>query len=381
MALTGGLAANGKAALLAMEIWREDVNKAGGILGRPVEFIYYDDQSKPATVPGIYSKLTDIDKVDFIVSPYATNQIAPVLPVAIERGMVLMGLVGLGNNEKLQYPYYFSVHPAGPTPQVDNSRGFFEVAAKQTPRPTTVALVGADAEYPHNALAGARENIKRLGFNIVYDKTYPPATVDFTPVVRVIKAVNPDVVYVASYPPDSSGMIMAAHEVGLEPKLFGGGMVGPQSAALMTKLGSKLNGIANYDFWVPEPTMNFAGMDAFLKKYQAQADKSGVDPLGHYLPPLAYAYVQILGLAIEGAKSMNQKKVGDYLRAQEFDTILGKIRFGLNGELAKPRILTVQFQNIESTDLKQFYGPGKRVVLYPEEWKSGTLIPYAKARK
>ena len=173
MALTGGLAVNGKAALLAMEIWREDVNRAGGLLGRPVEFVYYDDQSKPATVPGIYAKLLDVDKVDFIVSPYATNQIAPVLPLAMERGRVLMGLVGLGNNEKLQYPSYFSLHPAGPTPHVDNSRGFFEVAAKQTPRPTTVALVGADAEYPHNALGGARENIERLGFKIIYDKTYP----------------------------------------------------------------------------------------------------------------------------------------------------------------------------------------------------------------
>jgi branched-chain amino acid transport system substrate-binding protein len=66
-----------------MEIWREDVNRAGGLLGRPVEFVYYDDQSKPANVPGLYSKLLDVDKVDFIVAPYATNQIAPVIPIAM----------------------------------------------------------------------------------------------------------------------------------------------------------------------------------------------------------------------------------------------------------------------------------------------------------
>src|SRR5262247_4946435 len=156
MALTGGLAANGKAALLAMEIWRDEVIKNGGLLGRPVEFVYYDDQSKPATVPGIYTKLLDVDKVDFVVSGYGTNLIAPAMPIVIERGLVFMGLFGLANNEKFNHPYYFQIAPNGPNPSTEFSRGFFELAAAQNPRPTTVALVGADAEYPHNALAGAR---------------------------------------------------------------------------------------------------------------------------------------------------------------------------------------------------------------------------------
>ena len=115
MALTGGLAANGKAALLAMEIWRDEVNKNGGLLGRPVEFVYYDDQTKPASVPGIYTKLLDVDKVDFLVSGYGTNLIAPAMPIAIERKIVLMGLFGLANNEKYNYPYYFHIGPNGPT--------------------------------------------------------------------------------------------------------------------------------------------------------------------------------------------------------------------------------------------------------------------------
>ena len=383
MALTGGLAANGKAALMAMEIWREDINKKGGLLGRPVEFVYYDDQTKPATVPGIYTKLLDVDKVDFVVSGYGTNLIAPALPIVMERKLVFPGLFGLGNNEKFKYPYYFQIMPAGSNPTVDWSRGFFELAAKQTPKPTTVALVGADAEYPHNALAGARENIKKHGLKVVYDATYPPATVDFTPVVRAIKATNPDIVFVASYPPDSNGMVLAAHEVGLRPKLFGGGMVGLQFAAFQTKLGPKLNGIVNYDFWVPEPTLNFPGINDFLKKYQAQAEKAGVDPLGHYLPPWAYGYVQVLGQAIEATKSLDQQKVGEYIRGHEFDTLVGKVKFAPhNGEWSKSRTLQVQFQNVRGTDIAQFRGPGKRVVLYPEEWKSGSLIyPYSEALK
>ena len=382
MALTGGLAANGKAALLAMEIWRDEVNKNGGLLGRPVEFVYYDDQTKPASIPGIYTKLLDVDGVDFVVSGYGTNLIAPAMPIVIERNLVFMALFGLANNEKLNHPYYFQIMPAGPEPAKEFSRGFFELAAAQNPKLRTVALVGADAEYPHSALAGARENVKQAGLEVVYDRTYPPATTDYTPIVRAIKATNPDVVFVASYPPDSVGMVLAAHEVGLQPKLFGGGMVGLQFAAFQTKLGSKLNGLVNFDYWVPEPTLNFPGINEFLKKYQAQAEKQGVDPLGHYLPPWAYAMMQVLGQAIEGTKSTEQKAVGEYIRTQTFDTIVGKVKFGSNGEWEKPRVLLVQYQNIKGTDISQFAGPGKRVVLLPETLKSGSLIyPYAEALK
>ncbi|TPW11990.1 MAG: branched-chain amino acid transport system substrate-binding protein [bacterium] len=382
MALTGGLAANGKAALIAMQIWKEDVNKKGGLLGRPVELVYYDDQTKPATVPGIYTKLLDVDKVDFVVSGYGTNLIAPAMPIVMERGLAFMGLFGLANNEKFKYPGYFQIMPAGPNPAVDWSRGFFELATKQTPRPTTVALVGADAEYPHNALAGAREHIKKSGLKVVYDSTYPPSTVDYTPIARAIKATNADIVAVFSYPPDSVGMILAAHEVGLEPKLFGAGLVGVQFAAFLSKLGPKLNGIVNYDFWVPEPTLKFPGIDDFLKKYQGRAKDAGVDPLGHYLPPWAYAYVQVLGQAIEGTKSVDQKKVTEHIRTHEFNTIVGKVKFAPNGEWATSRTLQVQFQNIKGTDVDQFMLPGKRVVLYPEEWKSGKLIyPYSRAKQ
>jgi branched-chain amino acid transport system substrate-binding protein len=381
MGLTGGLAAQGKAALLSMQLWKEDVNKRGGLLGRPVELVYYDDQSKPATVPGIYTKLLDVDKVHFVVSGYGTNLIAPAMPLVVERKLVFPALFGLANNEKFKHPGYFQIMPAGPRPALDWTATFFEVAAKQTPKPHTVAIVGADAEYPHNAMAGAREHIKRLGLKLVYDSTYPPTTVDFTPIVRSIKALDPDIVAVYSYPPDTAGMVLAAHEVALKPKMFGAGMVGTQFAALLTKLGPKLNGIVNFDFWVPEPTLKFPGIEDFLKRYQAQAAKEGVDPLGHYLPPWAYAYVQVLGLAIEGTKSLDQQKVAEYIRKNEFDTIIGKAQFGANGEWLHSRVLQVQYQGIETTDVEQFKHPGKRIVLYPEKFKSGNIIyPYSKAK-
>jgi branched-chain amino acid transport system substrate-binding protein len=382
MALTGGLSANGKPALLAMQIWKDNVNKKGGLLGRPVELVYYDDQTNPATVPGIYTKLLDVDKVNLVMSGYGTNLIAPLLPIAMERKLTVIGIFGLANNEKYQYPNYFQISPTGPDPATSTATGFFELAARQNPKPQTVALVGADAEYPQNAMAGARELIKRFGFKTVYDKTYPPSTTDYTPIVRAIKATNADIVFVASYPPDSVGMLRAAHEVGLQPKMLGGGMVGLQFTTIMTSMGPMLNGIVNYDYWVPEPTMMFPGIQDFFKDYQPRAAKEGVDTLGYYLPPYAYAAMQVLGQAVEATKSLDQQKIADYIRATEFPTIVGKIKFGKNGEWAKGRTLMVQYQKVQGSNVEQFRGPGKKVVLYPDELKSGNIVyPYAAALK
>jgi branched-chain amino acid transport system substrate-binding protein len=297
----------------------------------------------------------------------------------------------VGREDPLRAPFHlWSTGPlsrrvtrAGPDPQTSTAIGFFELAAKQSPKPQTVAIMGADAEYPQNALMGARDLIKKFGFRTVYDKTYPPNTVDYTPIVRAIKATNPDIVFVASYPPDSVGMLRAAREVGLQPKLFGGGMVGLMFTSVMTSMGSMLNGVVNYDFWAPEPSfLAIAGVKEFLKEYQARADKAGVDTLGYYLPPYSYAVGQVLGQAIEATKSLDQQRLADYIRGHEFDTVVGKVKFGKNGEWAKGRTLMVQYQNIQGTGVEQFRGPGKKVVLYPDEFKSGTIIyPYSAALK
>ena len=378
MALTGGLAGAGKGALIAMQVWAEDVNARGGLLGKQVELVFYDDQTNPATVPAIYTKLLDIDKVDFVVSGYGTNLIAPAMPIVMQRGLVFPALFGLAVNEKFNYPNYFQIMPSGPNPMTDWSKGFFDLAMAQDPPPKTIALVGADAEFARNAVKGARANAQKLGLDIVYDESYPPRTADYTPIINAIQARNPDIVYVGSYPPDSVGMVKAATEIGLKAKLFGGGMVGLQFASIMTALGPKLNGIVNYDFWVPEPTLKFEGVEAFLEKYQEAAKGKGVDPLGFYLQPYAYAYLQVLEQAITATNSMDHAAVGEYIRNSEFDTVVGKVSFAPNGEWAKTRVLMVQYQGVADNELATFAKAGTRVVLYPAEWKSGNInYPYA----
>jgi branched-chain amino acid transport system substrate-binding protein len=380
MALTGGLAPNGRSALLAQKIWEEDVNARGGLLGRPVKLVYYDDQTNPAMVPGIYTKLLDIDNVDLIIGGYGTNLLEPAMPIAMQRGKVFIGLIGTAVNSTFKYINYFSMIPTGPDSKASYTKGFLDLAVRQNPKPKTVAIVAADAGHGRSAAEGARENVKGAGLSVVYDRRYPSATTDLVPVVRAIAETNPDLVIVCSYPPDSVGMVRAVNEIGFKPKMIGGAMVGLQSTAIKARLGPLLNGWTNYDFWLPVPKMQFAGADDLIKKYQARAAVDDVDAVGNYMVPLAYAQLQVLQQAIVGTTSLDDSKIGDYVRANTFNTVVGDVSFGSNGEWVRSRMLQVQFQNIKSNDLTQFKDISIQAVVAPTEYESGKLIyPYEKA--
>ncbi len=380
MALTGPLAANGKMSLVAMQIWEDDINAKGGLLGRPVKLVYYDDQSNPSQVPGIYAKLLDIDKVDFIVSGYASTQIAAAMPIAIQKKRLFMSLFGTGVNDTFKYPKYFSMIPNGPTPKPAFTRGFFKVAEVQKPKPQTIAIAMADAEFGRNACEGAHQNAQASGFKIVYEKAYPPSTTDFTPIVRAIQASNPDLLVICSYPLDTVGMVKAMSEVGFKPKMWGGAMVGLQATVFKTQLGPLLNGVVNFETWLPVKSMDFPGAFDLLKKYQGRAQAAGTDPLGYYMPVWAYAYLQVLGDAIANTKSLNDDVLADYIRKTTFKTVVGDVKFGKQGEWAEERTLAAQFQNIKGKTVDDFRDLTTEVIIYPPKYKSGEVIyPYEKA--
>src|SRR5262245_55286515 len=203
MSLTGGLAPNGKSALLAQHIWEGTTNANGGMLGRPVKLIYYDDKSSPSEIPPIYTKLLDVDKVDLVIGAYGTALTAPAMPIIIQRKKTFIGLLALALNSEFNYPNYFAMIPSGPDAKAAFTKGFFDAVVPQSPKPRTVAIVAADLECARNAVDGARENMKEHGLKLVYERAYPPATADFAPVVRAIAAASPDLVVICSYPPDS----------------------------------------------------------------------------------------------------------------------------------------------------------------------------------
>jgi branched-chain amino acid transport system substrate-binding protein len=381
MAQTGPLGPNGKQALLGMNIWAEEINAKGGLLGRQVKLVTYDDQSNPSTVPGIYTKLLDVDKVDLVLGGYATNMVAPAMPVIIQKKKTFISLFALDVNAPFKYPKYFSVLPTGPKTKPSFTEGFYQVAMQQSPKPTTVALTYEDAEFSQNACEGARENAKTFGLKIVYDKSFPFNSPDVSPIVRALQAANPDLVIVCSYPLSSVNMVQAVREANYEPKMIGGAMVGLQATVFKNKLGPKLNGIVNYETWVPSEKMMAPAAD-FFKKYQEQAKAAGVDPLGYYLGGWGYAYIDMLGKAVEATKSVNDDKIADWLRKTTHKTIMGDWSYGANGEWTKSGMMQVQYYGIkEGAGLDVWKGMSYQTVLTPKDLATGKVVyPYAKAK-
>jgi len=382
LSLTGGSASPGKMLLAALELWRDDVNAKGGLLGRKVELIHYDDQSTPSNVPGIYTKLITVDKVDLLLGPYATNFVAPAMPTIMQNNKLTISLTAIGINRHFNYDKYFSMVPVGPDGVNAFSKGFFEVAAKQNPKPQTVAILAADAEFARAASDGARQELKRHGFKLIYDQSYPPPTTDFTPMVRAVQAANPDIFYVAAYPPDNVGIIRAANEVGLTPKMFGGAMIGMLITPIRVQLGPVANGLVISETFLPSPKLQFPGLDNLMQRYQAKAPELKTDPIGYAFVPIGYSAGQTLAQAVEAAKSLDHNKIAEQMRKLTFKTVIGDIAFGKDGEWSKPRQFTTQLQNVAPNNLDQFRDGSRTPILWPDDYKSGNVIyPYADARK
>jgi branched-chain amino acid transport system substrate-binding protein len=382
LALTGTGAPAGKMLQAAIEIWRDDVNAKGGLLGRPVEIIVYDDQSNPAMVPNLYTKLISVDKADLLLGPYGTNFVAPAMPTIIQNKKMLISYTAIGINDNYHYDKYFSMVPVGSDGVNAFSKGFFEIAAKQNPKPQTVAIIAADAEFAQAAAKGAREELKKHGMKLVYDKSYPPSTTDFTPVMRAVQAANADIVYAGAYPADSVGLVRAANEIGLIPKLFGGALIGQLVTPIKANLGPIQNGIVITESFVPSPKLNFPGLDDLMKRYQAKAAELKTDPIGFAFVPFGYTNGQILDQAVTATKSLDHDVLAKYLHSHTFKTVVGDIEFGKDGEWDKPRMVVTQFQNIEPNNVEQFKSGAKQPILWPDDYKTGEMIyPYENARK
>jgi len=378
IAQTGPLSSGGKSGLVALEIWRDDVNARGGLLGRQVELVVYDDQGNPSMTPGIYTKLVDVDKVDLLVAPYGTNPSAPIIPLVKQRDLLLIGNFALDVNSQIRHDKYFNNQPWASAK--DGAAPYLALCRKLGAK--TIAILAADAEFAQNIAGGIRAGLKDYDLTPVYDQNYPPNTVEFSSMIRAIRAKKPDAVFVASYPSDSTAIIRSVNEIGIGDNvmLFGGGMVGLQYASIMESLGSMLNGVVNYHTWAPEKTMDFPGIRDFLSRYQPRAKQANADSLGFYLPPYNYAVGQILAQAVTATGSLDHKVLAKYLREHEIKTIVGSIRYGPTGEWANPRMIYVQFRGIADKNLDQFRGAGKQVIVAPDAFKTGEVIPFSQSR-
>jgi branched-chain amino acid transport system substrate-binding protein len=381
LALTGAGASPAKVVNTALDVWKDDINAKGGLLGRPVELVIYDDQSTPANVPNIYTKLITVDKVDLLLGPYGTNFVAPAMPTIMTNNKLTISFTAIGINDKFHYPRYFSMVSTGPEGVDSFSIGFFDMAAVQQPKPQTVAILAADAEFAQSAAAGARNQIKKHGFDLVYDKSYPPSTTDFGPVVRAVAATNPDIVYIGAYPPDNVGIIRAADEIRLAPKIMGGAMIGMLVTPIKVQLGPIADGLITGENFPAALAKEIPGASDFLKRYGEKAVAARIDPLGFAWGPFAYSAGQVLAQAVTETNSLDPDKLAEYLHKASFKTVSGDFSFGADGEWSKSRMFWTQVQNAQPNNLDQFRDGTAQPIVWPLDAKTGTLIyPYAKAR-
>ena len=301
------------------------------------------------------------------------------MPMVKQRGLLLMGNFSFQVNSKIHHDMWFNNAPWGPADSW--ATGFLGLGQKAGGK--TIALLSADQEFAQNLAKTAREVAKQRDLQIVFDQVYPPSTVEFSSIIRAMNAAKPDIVYVASYPPDSAAILRAVNEIGIDDnvKIFGGAMVGLQFAAIMENLGSLLNGVVNYNTWLPEPSMYFDGTKQFFETYSKRAVEAKVDPLGYYIAPYGFAMGQMIEQAVAATKSLDQKTLAKYLHENVHKTIVGPIQFAEDGEWKESSTLEAQFRSVKDKNLDQFRSAGKQVILFPDKLKTGDLItPFEAAR-
>src|SRR5258708_175855 len=238
--------------------------------------------------------------------------LAAALPAIIQNKRMIIGIFGLGANKQYKYARYFSMNSQGASPR-NYSRGLFELAIEQQPKPRRAALVGADVEFSRNALDGARENAKEPAFALLYERTYPLANPEYTAIARAMQAADTQMVYAATLPVDTVGLLRASNEVQFRPKLYGGAFLGLLVTAIKQQLGPLTNGLVNNEFYIPAASLQFAGTREFLDEYQKRAPGLGIDPLGFTYPPYAYVAGQILAKAASETKSLDDETLADYI--------------------------------------------------------------------
>ena len=382
MALTGPLSPNGKSALLGMKIWEEEINAKGGLLGRPVKLVYYDDQSQAAPVPGIYTKLIDVDKVDLVIGPYATVPAAAAMPVIMQKGKVFIILFGLGGEHRVQLPEILRDDPVGTGHQAGLHGGFLRCGGGAEPQAADGGVRRRRPEFSNNACDGARDNAKKHGLQ---DRLRPHLSADHDRFLadRARDPGRQSGHRRRSAPIRStrSAWCKSVNELELQAEddrrrdgRPAGDRVQDPARPVAQRLGQLRDlGAVEAD--------DVPSTEAFLKTYQARAGAEGVDPLGYYLGTWGYAYIQVLGDAVQATKSLNDNTLADYIGKTTFKTIMGDVKFGKGGEWAKGRMLQVQYHGIKSSELDQFKGMDTQTVLTPGDLKTGDVIyPFEKAK-
>ena len=324
LALTGPLAPTALIHKIAGEIYVEQLNRGNGLLGRPVEWVLYDDQSKPDVTRSLYEKLITVDKVDLIMGPYATSGILAAMGVA-QRYQKMIIHHSFGMPHLATYEMHFPVAAFGPEPQKTVPGMVYDGLATTKTPPKTVAIVTSkfpSAQYQSN---GAREVAEKRGLKVLLYLEYEFGTRDWGSIAARVKDVNADFLWVGALGLDGNQLLEALKKLDYSPPrhfhLFPA--PGPMIAAPEAKLA-----LSNTFFEEHAPFTNDPVTARLVPLFKAAATKAGLPYTAMDTQAAgSFAAWQVLEAAIVATKSLDDKVLAAWLRKNKVDTVEGKLRF------------------------------------------------------
>jgi ABC-type branched-subunit amino acid transport system substrate-binding protein len=356
LALTGPLSATAQVHKLVGDIYIEQANQRGGWLGRPLEWIVKDDQSKPDLARTLYEQLVTSDKVDLLMGPYATGAILSAMGVAQRYNKVLVHHT-FGIPSLAKYDLQFPAWQLGSDPGATVPNSVFDALAAGPKPPKTVAIVTSKFPSIYFLSQGAREVMKKRGLGEVLYLEWDFGNREFGPIANRVKDAKPDFVWVGAIGLDGNLLLDAMKKIEYEPPQHF--YVYPAPAPLVT-LPEARNALSLTIFEDQPPfTANF-GAAAFVKLYRDRATQAGLaDPSVETQAAASYTAWQILEAGVTGTKSLDDKAIGAWLKSHRVDTLQGRLRFDGPNNYGDDLMRVKQVQG------------GHWVVVWPKEMTSG----------
>lgn len=353
LALTGPLSATALVHKLVGEIYVEDLNSRGGLLGRKVEWIVKDDQSKPDVARTLYEQLVTSDKVDLLMGPYATGAILSAIGVAQRYNKMLIHHT-MGVPSLAKYDMHFPAWSLGPNPGTTVPNTLFDALAASPKPPKTIAIVTSKFPSLHFLSLGAREVAKKRGLQEVLFLEWEFGNRDFGPIAARVKDAKPDLVFVGDIGLEGNMLMEAMKKLDYEPPLHF--HLYPAPGPMATSPETK-NALSVTIFEEHAPFTNDPVAAKFVKTYNERAKAAGF-PYSKVEVQAAASFTawQLLEASVVATKSLDDKKMADWLKANQVKTIQGTLRFDKGNNFGDDLMRIKQVQN------------GNWVTVWPKEW-------------
>ena len=355
LALTGPLSATAVMQKIAGEIYVEQLNKRGGWLGRPVEYVLKDDQSRPDVARTLYEQLITVDKVDLITGPYATGAILSAMGVAQRYNKILLhNTFGLPSMAK--YDMQFSV--SGGAYEIESvwPNLVFDAVASGSKTPKSVAMLTSKFPSVHFVTQGAREVLKKRGLTEALYLEWEFGNRDYGAIAARVKDAKPDMVWVGGVGLDGNLLLDAMKKIDYVPPQFF--ITFPASSPMLKSPDGK--GVLALTVFEEHPPFSTNPVAAeFIKQFHERAAKAGLQDYSvELIAAVAYATWQTLDAAVTATKSLDDKTLAVWIKKNQVDTVIGKMRWdGTNNFMGGNDLYRVkQVQN------------GKWVVVWPKEY-------------